>query len=302
MKIFTLKANENWFCDRYRSEWAQHAGENIHTENPNEADILWLLPSWQWKVIPPYFLKNKRTVATVHHIVPEKFNYLEFKQRDHYIDYYHVPCEQTKRNISPYTKKPIKIIEYWLNTDLWTPLDKKQSRLNLDIPQDEFVIGSFQRDTEGSDLISPKLEKGPDLFVEYVKKMDKKNLRILLGGWRRQYIIKRLEEEKINLTYVEMAPYEKLKKMYAACDLYIVSSRYEGGPQAVLEAPAMKIPIISSNVGMASAVLNDNCIIDVHNDMYCPTEEDVEECYKNALKYDIKKHVQKYIDFFKEIE
>ena len=33
------------------------------------------------------------------------------------------------------------------------------------------LVGSFQRDTEGSDLISPKLIKGPDIFIEIVKNM-----------------------------------------------------------------------------------------------------------------------------------
>ena len=37
------------------------------------------------------------------------------------------------------------------------------------------LIGSFQRDTEGKDLTSPKLIKGPDIFVEIVKKISLKN-------------------------------------------------------------------------------------------------------------------------------
>ena len=147
----------------------------------------------------------------MHHIVPEKFNYSDFKRRDQFVDYYHVPCEQTKKNISPYTNKPIKVIGYWLNTDMWYPQDKIEARKFLGIPQDKYIVGSFQRDTEGHDLKSPKLEKGPDLFVEYVKKIDKDNLCILLGGWRRQYILKRLKEENIDSIYIEMAPYVKLQ-------------------------------------------------------------------------------------------
>ena len=45
-------------------------------------------------------------------------------------------------------------------------------------------MGSFQRDTEGKDLISPKLEKGPDIFIEIVKQMNSKhnNIKIVLTG------------------------------------------------------------------------------------------------------------------------
>ena len=74
-----------------------------------------------------------------------------------------------------------------------------RSKYNLN--EDSFIIGSFQRDTEGKDLKSPKLIKGPDRFVEIVKffALKNDNLIVLLTGYRRQYVIKRLEEENIQL-------------------------------------------------------------------------------------------------------
>ena len=150
------------------------------------------------------------------------------------------------------------------------------------------------------DLISPKLEKGPDLFIETLKKIEKDNLFVLLGGWRRQYVINRLEEEGIGYKFIEMAPLELLREMYAACDLYVVASRVEGGPQAILESAAMKIPIISRDVGMASAVLNENCIVDVPEDMYYPVNEDLEICYNNVKAYEMHNLVEDYVELFKK--
>lgn len=297
MKIFTLKANENWILDRMFSDWKRKC-EHIHTDDPNKADILWLLPPWQWQRIPPYFLVKKLVVVSIHHIVPEKFNAREFEERDRFVDHYHVPCEQTKNFIKDYTDKQISVIGYWYDAEFWHPLDKKESRRDLDISDDQFVVGSFQRDTEGSDLISPKLEKGPDLFIEYVKKLDKENLCILLGGWRRQYVINELNKENISYIYKEMAPLETIRKMYAACDLYVVSSRYEGGPQAVMEAPSMNVPIVSSDVGMASKILPDTCIIDVENETYIPTDEDVAACSERVTKFDLNTHVKNYEEMF----
>jgi len=69
----------------------------------------------------------------------------------------------------------------------------------------------------------------------------------------------------------------------------------------VLEAPAMKVPIISTDVGMASSVLPESCIVDVENEIYYPTEEDVNEAYKNVQKYDIKTHMDEYTKMFKEV-
>ena len=299
MKIFTLKANENWHSDVLYEEWKKYA-KHVYTNDLNEANILWLLPAWQWQRVPLYYLTNKKIVVTIHHIVPEKFNRSDFIKRDKYADVYHVPCKKTYDFISMCTDKPIEIIGYWLNKEIWNPINSTKARSKLGIPQDKFIVGSFQRDTEGHDLKSPKLEKGPDIFIEYVKKLkeEKDNLCVLLGGWRRQYIIKRLEEENIDYIYKRLASRDELKDMYASCNLYVVSSRHEGGPQAILEAAAMKVPIISTDVGVAKDILSKNCVFDINQKVYYPTQQDIEESYNNVMKYDIEKHIENYIAFF----
>ena len=83
MKIFTLNANENWICDRFAKEWIENNGD-INEPDPQKADIIWILSSWQWRRIPLELLVNKKIVVTIHHIVPEKFNeqkYIDFKNQ-----------------------------------------------------------------------------------------------------------------------------------------------------------------------------------------------------------------------------
>lgn len=302
MKIFIKSPNENWILDRITKEW-RTLKPDYCTDSLDNADLIWIISPWQWRQIPPNLLLDKKVLMTVHHIVPEKFTAAalqEFLIRDKFIDKYHTPCQKTKDFISKLTNKPVEVIGYWYNSGIWQPANKVEAREKLQIPPEAYVVGSFQRDTEGSDLISPKLEKGPDLFIESLKKIDKNNLLVLLGGWRRQYVIKRLKEEGINFRFIEMAPIETLKDMYACCDLYIVASRVEGGPQAILEASAMKIPIISRDVGMATAVLSENCVIDVPENIYFPVNSDVEFCYNNVKKYEMKNLVEHYLEFFKK--
>ena len=98
-----------------------------------------------------------------------------------------------------------------------------------------------------------------------------------------------------------MAPLETLRDMYAACDLYVVASRVEGGPQAILEASAMKIPIISRDVGMADAVLNENCIVDLPKNIYIPVNNDVEFCYNNVKRYEMHNLVEEYLNLFAKV-
>ena len=222
MKIFSLAPKENWILDRIIEEWQELKPEYC-TSNLNDADLLWIISPWLWRNIPTKFLVEKKVIVTIHHVVPEKFtkdSLREFLARDKYVDCYHTPCQKTKDFISKITKKPVEVIGYWYNSKIWHPVDKSEARKKLQVPSDAYVIGSFQRDTEGTDLISPKLEKGPDLFVETLKKINKDNLFVLLGGWRRQYVINRLKEEQINFGFVKLAPFEMLREMYAASDLY----------------------------------------------------------------------------------
>ena len=95
-----------------------------------------------------------------------------------------------------------------------------------------FYIGSFQRDTEGSDLVSPKLSKGPDIFLEVIKHYKQKNkyIEVVLTGKRRNYIIQKLEENNIKFSYFEMVDFKTLNELYNCLNLYVVSSRVEGGP------------------------------------------------------------------------
>src|SRR3546814_3784371 len=42
-------------------------------------------------------------------------------------------------------------------------------RDRYEIPSGRYLIGSFQRDSVASDLVSPKLVKGPDVFCEIIR-------------------------------------------------------------------------------------------------------------------------------------
>ena len=299
MKVFVLAPKENWICDRQLAEWNLHAS-NITTTSIEDCDIIWLLAGWCWNQVDPRILKNKKVVVTEHHIVPEKFNEQKlnsFKVRDALVDAYHVPNDTTASFLKKITNKPIYVIPYWYNPETWYYENKEKCRKELGLPSDKFIVGSFQRDTEGGTR-NPKLEKGPDLFVDYLIKMNRDDLLVLLGGWRREYICDRLNDAKIPYTGVELAPLEVVRKMYASCDLYVVSSRYEGGPQAIYEASVMRVPIVSTDVGVARKILCDNCIVDIPNEVYYPTKEDIDLNFSKVKSYTIEVHKEEYFKMF----
>ena len=312
MKVFCYIPKENWFCDRYGLEYKNYSNHDVSLKSIyKDTDVIWLLAAWCWNKIDPRILSSKKVVATIHHEVPWKFNEkrkLNFLARDQYVDHYHVPCEKTKKFIAKYTSKPIKVLSYWCNQNLFKEINRTAAKEKFNVPQDKFIISSFQRDTEGYDLKTPKLEKGPDIFIDYVKKVNnlKKNVHVLLNGWRRNYIINELKSIGIPFTYKELPPMGEVVEMYSATDLYIVGSRVEGGPQSIIECAMTNTPIVSTDVGIATKFLNNNCIFnpfdkDKEYNVYFPTKEDLEYSASKIKDYYIENHVKRYDSFFEEI-
>ncbi len=131
---------------------------------------------------------------------------------------------------------------------------KHLAREQLGIPQSAFVIGSFQKDGVGWDTgIEPKLIKGPDVFLATVRQLKSRipELSVLLSGPARGYMKAGLEAIDVPYYHTYLDDYSAIGRMYHALDLYLVSSRQEGGPKAILESMASGIPLVSTRVGQA---------------------------------------------------
>tara|TARA_B100001029_G_scaffold179161_1_gene187746 strand:+ start:588 stop:1688 length:1101 start_codon:yes stop_codon:yes gene_type:complete len=140
-------------------------------------------------------------------------------------------------------------------------LEKNNIRKELGIPNDDIVIGSFQKDSNGwGEGNVPKLIKGPDIFVETIKNLSKTNkkIHILLSGPARGYIKKELSKINVNYNHIYLDNYRNISKLYKALDIYLVTSRDEGGPRAILESMATGVPIISTKVGQAADLIKDD--------------------------------------------
>ena len=61
MKIFVLAPKEDWICDRLVSEFTHHY-KDMCVENPQDADVIWLLAGWCWNHLPVETLKNKKII------------------------------------------------------------------------------------------------------------------------------------------------------------------------------------------------------------------------------------------------
>jgi glycosyltransferase involved in cell wall biosynthesis len=135
-----------------------------------------------------------------------------------------------------------------------TDASRAAARLALDLPRDAFVVGSFHKDGVGfGEGLEPKSIKGPDVLLESLRLLRERvpELHVLLAGPARGYV--RLGLERLGIPYRHrfVERYEEIGGLYAALDAYVVPSRQEGGPKAMLEAMASGVPVVTTRVGQA---------------------------------------------------
>lgn len=150
------------------------------------------------------------------------------------------------------------------------------ARLGIDYERirGRVVIASIQRDTEGADLVTPKLVKGPDILVELLRGLpDRERFVVLLSGPRRHYVLAALRESGIPYVYAgrepaageddlftNLLPAETVPLLYQLSDIYLVTSRAEGGPKAVMEGALLRTLVFSTDVGLARDFLIPECV------------------------------------------
>ena len=121
------------------------------------------------------------------------------------------------------------------------------------------------------------------------------DLKVLLTGLRRQYIINEFKKNNIEYYYFEMCDFKTLNELYNCLDLYIVGSRVEGGPRAINECSLLKIPLLSTNVGISSLLCYPKSIFDMNDvETILCCETSTQYNYEKAQKYTIKNYMKEF--------
>jgi glycosyltransferase involved in cell wall biosynthesis len=274
--------NQQWICDVLKKEFCQRFPHHI-SRSPMRADIIWYLAPWNQRFNPArtprdaWFDKLRRcnVVFTQHHIDPEKMKKGELESQfafmNKYGNHFHTICNKTLVDMIPYFPKEHTSCKHlWVNSKTFFHISntkkKADLRASFKFLSTDYLIGSFQKDTEGK-TNEPKLSKGPDVFVNIVKDMHSKNknVRVVLSGLRREYIMTELDKVGIPYYYFNMVSLETINELYNCLDLYIVSSRCEGGPRSVFECGLTQTPIISTRVGISPELMHNDALFDVNN-------------------------------------
>ncbi len=178
------------------------------------------------------------------------------------VDLWHTSSQLQALRMRSFGIPADKILLAPLGVDLqifhpWPQGERDRVRTSLGIPLDAFVVGSFQKDGDGWGAgDSPKLIKGPDILVETLAAFSTHHpVHVLLTGPSRGYVRHRLRDAGIPFRHDYLPTHDSVARYYQALDCYLVSSREEGLPMAVLEALACGIPLVTSPVGIVPDII-----------------------------------------------
>lgn len=160
-------------------------------------------------------------------------------------------------------KHKTKIIPIGIKIDDFKILNDEEKiklKKKIGLPSDKLIIGSFQKDGVGwNGGNEPKLIKGPDILINSIKQIyeKKKEIFVLLLGPSRNYVKKNLKELNVPFLHIYEKNYKNISQYYNLLDIYLITSREEGGPKSLLESMACKVPVISTPVGQGIDIIKN---------------------------------------------
>lgn len=212
----------------------------------------------------PRRYKTNKVLMTWYHINENDPRLHRLEKTAACIDLLHTTAKTTEATLIAhgFPKEKIRVVPMGIDVSLFTPQTEELrtiARQSLGIPHGTFVIGSFQKDGDGwGEGLNPKRIKGPDVFCDVMEQIAAHYpIHILLSGPSRGYVKERLHRAGIPFTHRYLERYQDVNNLYHALDVYLIASRKEGVPLALLESWATKIPLVSTRVGMVTDVALD---------------------------------------------
>jgi len=261
MRIALKSQNAGWVIDSIVDDYKKHSKQDIVKLNENP-DVFWCVNLFSYPSICSKVPSTCKKVIQLHHINESQISEYKFDIFNT-ADVCIVPNKITELVAKKYINIPIVRIPYWLLSNAMKDKNKENIKKikNKISSNGEVLIGSFVKDGNGKTGNTPKLSKGPDIFIDIVEKLNSiMNIKVVLAGYSRKYVIDNLKER--NIPYVYYQKYKDINTLYDCLDWYLTTSRFEGGPQSILEASYRGIKILSSRVGIAPEILHSDCICD----------------------------------------
>ena len=140
---------------------------------------------------------------------------------------------------------PITVVPHGVDTEFFRRCVTNPARFG--IPPGRFVVGFLG--SKGSD--SDYGRKGTDVLLEVVRRAAAAipNFHLVMGGpgWDKE--VRDLQTIGVSVSATGYLRKADIPALYSALDVYLLTSRVEGGPCTILEAMACETPVVSTRVG-----------------------------------------------------
>ena len=173
--------------------------------------------------------------------------------------------ELIEHNLAP--EKKIGVFPNSINSERFYHMDRREARKELGLPQDDFIIafvGHFD-ERKGSGRVAEALRQ-----TEGVRS-------IFIGSGSS-------EPECEGILFKGRVPHEKVARYLNAADVFVLPTRAEGCCNAIVEAMACGLPIISSNLPFNDDILTEENSIRIDPDSVDQIRDAIEQLRKDGEK------------------
>ncbi len=206
--------------------------------------------------IPAYFAYGEATYMTI-----DAFGRKNVRKELSSISGVIAVSTQNKEMISEFVSEGItEVFPNSIDSEVFYPRNKKEARRKYQIRDDEFVVsfvGSYDE------------RKGINRLCEAIDRFNG-SVKLICAGKGA------LVPSSTNCLLKEPVLHEELPDFLSASDIFVLPTRNEGCCNAIIEAMACGLPIVSSNKSFNDDVLDENNSIRINSDS-------VDEIY-NAIK------------------
>ncbi len=232
-----------------------------------------VLAVWWWKLLrlPQEQLAKKRVIALADNPPFIYAQHPSFLAGSALVDLWVARSQEALQQFEQ-LGLPVVFAPYAVDSSVFRPLPPDDPALaamhrRVAAPQGAFLVGNFHRDTEMSGC--PKEQKAPEVFLKIVLAARKQGVPVypVLAGPRRHWLRSAFQSEGVRCAFIgdetlraddypaNILPRSELNLLYNLIDLYLIPSRWEGGPHSVLEAAAAGCPLLSTPVGVSRDLL-----------------------------------------------
>lgn len=155
---------------------------------------------------------------------------------------------------------PISVIPYAIDTALWSPLDRRQARSELDLPHDVPLIlftalAGTDDPRKGADLLQEALTCLAEMVCDRENPSLPDPHLVIIGsdGSSKEF----RSPFPVHFRGV-ISDTQCLRLHYCACDLLVIPSRQDNLPNTGLEAQACGLPVVGFRIGGLPDIADDH--------------------------------------------